>query len=323
MQNKWKKKSGTIALAVAALGLAGAGAWHARSKARRRREQLARGELHELEDVWTTVGGRRVYSRVSTVAARRTMTPVVLVHGFGISSSYFVPTAERLAAEFDVYAPDLPGHGRSDNPKEPLDIPQMADALRDWMDATGIPKAMFVANSMGCQVVVDLAVRHPERVDRLVLIGPTIDPRARSVLQHLPRFAMGGLYERQSLTQLLVVDYSRMGWRILPELRFMMDDRIEKKLPHVKAPTMLVRGENDTIVPPRWFEEAARLVRAEQVAVIPGRGHAVHYSAADELVAAVTGFLRRDAPELAPGMSTGMNEPLSDVVADVKARRDR
>jgi 2-hydroxy-6-oxonona-2,4-dienedioate hydrolase len=297
MQKELKNNSVTIALAAVALGLAGAGAWYASSKARRRWEQVARGELRELENVWTTVGVCRIYSRVSTVATERSTTPVVLVHGFGISSSYFVPTAERLATEFDVYAPDLPGHGRSDKPHEPLDIPRLADVLRDWMDSMAIPKAMFVGNSMGCQVLADLAVRHPHRVERLVLIAPTIDPHARTVLEHLPRFALGALHERPSLAWLVVADYLRMGWRILPELRFMFGDRIEEKLPHVKSPTMLVRGEKDTIVTPRWFEEAARLVRAEQVAVIPGWGHAVQYSAANEFVAAITDFLRSGAPE--------------------------
>ena len=297
MQKELKNNSGAIALNTVALGLAGVSALYTSSKARRRREQVECGELGELENVWTTVGGLCIYSRVSRVATQRSTTPVVLVHGFGISSSYFVPTAERLATEFHVYAPDLPGHGRSDKPDHPLDIPQLADVLRDWMDAIGIQTAMFVANSMGCQVLADLAVRHPDRIERLVLIAPTIDPHARTVLEHLPRFALGALYDRPSLAWLVVADYLRMGWRILPELRFMFKDRIEEKLPHVKAPTMLVRGENDTIVTPRWFGEAARLVRAEQVVVIPGWGHAVQYSAADQFVAAVADFLRRGAPE--------------------------
>jgi 2-hydroxy-6-oxonona-2,4-dienedioate hydrolase len=54
---------------------------------------------------------------------------------------------------------------------------------------------------------------------------------------------------------------------------------------------MLVRGERDPIVPQRWFDEAASLVRAEQVAVIPGWGHAVNYSAPDEVTAAIVPFL--------------------------------
>jgi pimeloyl-ACP methyl ester carboxylesterase len=73
----------------------------------------------------------------------------------------------------------------------------------------------------------------------------------------------------------------------------MMSEPIEEMLPRVAVPTMLVAGEKDPIVPQRWFHEAARLVRAEQVAVISGWGHAVNYSAPDELAAAIMPFLAR------------------------------
>ena len=264
------------------------------------RMRSGRGENRQLADCWTNVDGVRIYSRASTMAARQSQTPVVLVHGFMISGSYFLPTAERLASEFVVYVPELPGHGHSDTPAEALDIGQLADALMGWMSAMGIPKAAFVANSMGCQVVVDLAVKYPQRVDRLVLVAPAIDPAARTVWQHLPRVLFDVFYERLSLAALVTRGALRMRWRAVRELRHMMNYRIEEKLPRVTLPTMLVRGENDAIVPQVWFDEAARLARAEEVAVIPGWGHAVNYSAPEELVDAFTDFLRREVPGNGP-----------------------
>jgi pimeloyl-ACP methyl ester carboxylesterase len=280
----------TWSIAVAG-GLMTAATWHACSKARERRKRLARGEIRPLKSEWTTVGGLRIHAYASTLAAERSTTPVVLIHGFGVSSAYFLSTGERLAREFDVYAPDLPGHGRSDTPPTALDIPLLADALTDWMDAMEMAKAAFVANSMGCQIVVDLAVRRPECVERLVLIAPSIDPHARTVVKHIRRFVSDILYERPPLSWIVMKDFLRMNWRAVQELRYMMSDRIEDKLPRVTAPTMLVRGERDPIVPQRWFDEAASLVRAEQVAVIPGWGHAVNYSAPDEVTAAIVPFL--------------------------------
>jgi pimeloyl-ACP methyl ester carboxylesterase len=244
--------------------------------------------------MWTNVGGLRIHAYTSNLAAERSTTPVVLVHGFGVSTAYFVPTGERLAKDFDVYAPDLPGHGRSDTPCRALDIQELTDALLGWLDAMSIARAAFVANSMGCQIVARLAVEHPQRVSRLVLIAPAIDPHARTVLQHIPRVLLDVPFERPSLIWVVAKDYLRMNWRVLKELRYMMREPIEEMLPRVEVPTMLVAGEKDSIVPKRWFDEAARLVRAEQVAVIPGWGHAVNYSAPDELVAAITSFLRQE-----------------------------
>lgn len=85
----------------------------------------------------------------------------VLVHGFGMSSSYFVPTAERLGTRFAVYAPDLPGHGGSDTPRDALDVPQFADALIAWMNGVGIERTSLVGHSFGGQIAVDAAVHYP------------------------------------------------------------------------------------------------------------------------------------------------------------------
>src|SRR4051812_4983029 len=110
--------------------------------------------------MWAIVDGRRMHARVYVRPAGTGLPPVVLVHGLGVSSHYMVPTAERLAAYCSVYAVDLPGFGKSEHPAYVLDVPQMADALDAWMEAAGLPGAAFIGNSMGCQVIVDLAVRY-------------------------------------------------------------------------------------------------------------------------------------------------------------------
>lgn len=259
--------------------------------ARERRRQLKRGEIHELMSLWTLVGRSRIHARASMFISDSKSPPIVLVHGFGMSSSYFRPAAERLAARFNVYAPDLPGHGKSDPPKEPLDIPQLADALVSWMDAVGLTRTSIVAHSMGCLIAIDAAANYPERIDRLVLIGPAGDPAGRTVTELVRRFLTGVPYERASLLRILLMDYARLGPRLLPELRFLVRDRIEEKLQLVTAPTMLLRGEKDAVAPRCWLNELARLVSAKRITEIPDWGHAVHYSAAHDLTNAITPFL--------------------------------
>lgn len=279
-------------LAAAALSTGALAAWKMAAAARQRRHMLRTGAMRELHPLWLDVGGCRTHARISTAATTPAAVAVVFVHGWGISGSYFIPAAERLAAEFAVYAPDLPGHGLSDTPATLLDVDGLAEALVDWMDRAGIRCAALVGHSMGCQIAVEAALRYPGRIDRLVLIGPTPDPGARSTLEQFRRFLMGGLFERQSLNSHLLKDYTRMGRRLAPEFRAMMRDPIEDKLPQLNVPTMLVRGERDAIVPQPWLDEAARLLSTDRTAVIPGWGHAVQYSAAGQLVDAIRPFLR-------------------------------
>lgn len=252
--------------------------------------------LGRLESRWVTVARRRLHARVSVDPVPAEAPTVVLVHGLVVSSCYMVPTAIRLAPECRVYAPDLPGFGKSDKPAHVLSVPELADALGTWMEAAEIDQALLLGNSMGCQIAADLAVRYPKRVDRLVLQGPTTDPKARTALQQVVRLLRNAPYERPSLGPILVRDYLAAGaFRALRTFRYMLEDRIEEKLPRVRVPTLVVRGSRDPVVPQRWAEEATRLLPMGRLVVIPGWGHTLNYSAPLELVRVVRPFLyKRD-----------------------------
>ena len=106
--------------------------------------------------------------------------PVVLVHGYGVSGRYLLPLARVVAGRCATYVPDLPGRGRRGRPAAATGIGDLADALGDWLDVVGVSSPVLVANSMGCQIVTELAVRRPHRVGPLVLIAPTIEPARRA-----------------------------------------------------------------------------------------------------------------------------------------------
>jgi 2-hydroxy-6-oxonona-2,4-dienedioate hydrolase len=138
-----------------------------------------------LTSLWTKVPGGEMHVRTNLYPPPPEAPVVVLVHGMVISSSYMVPTAERLAPLCRVYAPDLPGYGQSYKPWPILLLPQLTDALAIWIDTVGIPKAHLVGNSFGCQIIAEFALRYPDQVDRIVFQGPTVDPQARTLSQQL------------------------------------------------------------------------------------------------------------------------------------------
>jgi 2-hydroxy-6-oxonona-2,4-dienedioate hydrolase len=240
---------------------------------------------------WCEAAGHRLFTRLSSADAPPAM-PLVLVHGWGVSSRYMVPALERLGGARRAYAPDLPGHGRSPRPRRALDVPALADLLLAWMDAMRLERAALLGNSMGCQVVVDLASRHPERVDRLVLIGPTLDDRPGASVRHLLRLLADIPFERPSLVPVVVWDYLRMGPRLLTqEVRHMFADAELEKMSRVDAPALVVRGEHDTVAPRAWAERVARTLPQAELREVPRWGHAVHFSAPDELATLVETFL--------------------------------
>jgi pimeloyl-ACP methyl ester carboxylesterase len=207
--------------------------------------------------------------------------PVVLVHGYGVTGRYMLPLAHSLARWFSVFVPELPGNGRSQKPPVPLGIGGLAEALRACLDALELDRPAFVANSMGCQVVTELAVQRPERAGPLVLIGPTIDPDQRRARHQV----LGGVRElgREPLSLLAhPAQDGVMGLRaLLATARSALADRIEDRLPLIEQPTLVLRGSADSFVSVAWAERVAELLPRARLVVVPGEPHAVHYTRPD------------------------------------------
>jgi pimeloyl-ACP methyl ester carboxylesterase len=101
-------------------------------------------------------------------------SPVVLVHGSGPGVTAYAnwrPTIPGLAPHFRVLAPDMAGFGFSDKPSGVGNMARWVDQLIGFLDALSIERASVVGNSFGGGIGIRLAVDHPGRVDRLVLMG--------------------------------------------------------------------------------------------------------------------------------------------------------
>lgn len=246
----------------------------------------------QLHEQWTTVNGQRIFAHVSdqpTLGARS----IVLVHGIGVSGHYLLPTAERLASHYFVAVPDLPGWGNSDKPDHSLTLAELADALADWMTAMGLQTATLLGNSFGCQIIVEFAMRHPDRLDRAVLVGPSGDPARRSPLGLLLRLGWSSFRERPShVLRTMFIDYPRFGLkRGLETFQYMTSDPIVQKLPQMTAPTLVIRGGKDPIVSQEWVDRMTALLPHAESAVAPTAAHAVNNDEPDTLVAIVEPFL--------------------------------
>ncbi len=232
-----------------------------------------------LRSVWTSIEGIRIHCRTSSAPVPRGRPPVILVHGLGMSSRYMVPLAQCLGQHIQVFAPDLPGFGLSDKPERFFTVAEQAAALAAWMDSVGLVRAAFVGNSLGCEILVEFALRYPERVSAVVLQGPTPDPEALDPVHQIPLFFLTGLFERPSLAWVALTEYLRSGVRrYVWTFRDMVAHRIEGKLPYVPAPALVIWGTRDFLVPRASVERVAALLPAGRLAVIEGAAHGMNYS---------------------------------------------
>ena len=204
-----------------------------------------------------------------------------------------VPTAERLARDFRVLAPDLPGFGRSSKPPHALPIATLAEVLASWMSQVGVDRAVLVGNSLGCQVIAQFGLHYPERLDRAVLQGPTIDRYARGAVRQFIRFGLDLPRERIPEYVINAYDYGRTGLRRGWEtFQIALQDRIEEKVPRLAMPVLVVRGQHDPIVSQRWVTELTAALPNGRLVITRG-AHTPNFSEPDAFAGVVRGFLRR------------------------------
>lgn len=220
---------------------------------------------------------------------------IVMVPGFVISGDYFLPTVEHLRDDGAFLIPDLPGFGESDRPFWTLTIPQLAGVLIHWLDSRPEKQYTLVANSFGCQVAVDAAMRRSDLFDLLVLVSPAVEPGKRRVGRLLPALVSEMWTHSWSLRKLLLRSYLRSSpRRIAGTLRHALWDRMEEKLPHVQVPTTVIWGTADPLVSRRWAEEAANLLPSGTLRVVEGAPHAMNFDAPLALARALRQLLQPD-----------------------------
>lgn len=243
-----------------------------------------------ISDERTLVDGVEVHAR--RVEGPGGRPPVVLVHGFVVSSRYFVPLLREMSVVAPTWAPDLPGFGRSGPLPGRPSVPTLAGWLTRWIEARGLGPALLAANSFGCQIAVQAAVTRPDLVTGLVLNGPTIDPQARDLRRQTWRWLQTSRQESLLQAPVLVRDYVDFGLlRARTMMREVIDDRIEDKLPEVRQPTVVLRGEVDRIVPRPWAEEVVRLLPQGRLTTVPGGAHTVNFTHPTEMAAVVRELL--------------------------------
>jgi 2-hydroxy-6-oxonona-2,4-dienedioate hydrolase len=236
--------------------------------------------MSELRTTSIEVRGARIHAVTGGEG-----TPVVLVHGFGVSGAYMLPLAHVLARSHAVFVPDLPREG----------IAETAETLGALLDSARLEAPAAVANSLGCQTVTELAVRRPGRLGPLVLVGPTIEPGRRGTPHQLLGLLRDARREPFSLISLATRDVVPDLGPLLRTMRSALADRIEDRLPLIEQPTVIVYGEADGFVSRAWAEQAAELLPRGRLVTIPGEPHAVHYTRPDLVAGILEGLLVQES----------------------------
>lgn len=217
----------------------------------------------------------------------------VLVHGLGVAASYFERLARVLARTGDVHVLELPGFGPGPRPSEPLTVEEHADQVVHHLRTSGTDRAVLVGHSMGSQLVVETALKAPELVSAVVVMGCVVDPVARTATRQGLRLLTDLLREPPRANWMVLKDYVRTGPRwYLATLPAMLGYRLEEAVADLPHPLLVVRGERDPIAPRTWTEQVCRAAPDARLLEVPTAGHVVMWSHPEEVGAAVVDHAR-------------------------------
>lgn len=223
--------------------------------------------------------------------------PVVLIHGISGSTRWWRPIVPDLAARYRVYLVELPGFGRMFRRAPLLRLEQSASWLLSWMQAVGLEKAHVAGHSMGGYIAIRLAASTPAAVDRLILVAPAGAPTGRTLPQYAVPLLRAVRQVSPTLLPLMFLDAVRAGpltlWRAGADL---LQQDVRQYLRSIAAPTLLVWGERDALVPSSLGGLLRQEIPRARLLVLPGAGHVVMFDSPAEFTRAVLDFL--DAKEV-------------------------
>lgn len=252
----------------------------------------------------------------------RSKPPIILIHGYTASVYVWKTTAPLLAeAGFHVIALDLLGFGFSDKPSWfDYSIQSQARMVSRFMNRTGIGRASVVGNSYGGAVALTLALDYPERVGKLVLVDAVINngPKNHPILKLVkyrgigeivtPFIADSRVFMRQRMNHTLARANhhlitkeriaairlplcSREGHRsLLATSRAWDASRIEDDLHLINAPTLIIWGEHDSVIPIKDGHKLHQEILNSRFVVLRDCGHVPQEEKSEIFAELVSGF---------------------------------
>ncbi|WP_214364752.1 alpha/beta fold hydrolase [Pseudonocardia sp. H11422] len=243
--------------------------------------------------------------------------PILLLHGSGPGVSAWANwqhTIPGLSREFRVLAPDIVGYGATSRPDDVrYSLQTWTDHVVGFMDALGVERASLVGNSLGGRISLALAEQHPDRVARMVLMGaPGVGMTITEGLRALRAYEPSPQNMRHLLTEYFAVDTSiitddlvRIRYEASAETydayrAMFFDPRhagndlgiTEEQVRAITAPSLLVHGREDKVVPLEVAWNMVRLLPDADLHVFARCGHWTQIERAAEFNELVAAFLR-------------------------------
>jgi pimeloyl-ACP methyl ester carboxylesterase len=251
------------------------------------------------------------------------LPPLVLLHGYGDSYTTWDGWVRELGRQFRIIRLDFPGHGLT---RAPCDYVLRGDALAEFVDAFAarldLPQFAVAGSGMGGSVAWQLALRHPDRINALILVGAAGFPNEQSPASlpfdyRIARFRLGraflrnidnrpliddllkaDVYDKSVITPALVDRWAELqrapGHRaiLMSADPTTLSSASAPVLLYLQAPTLVITGESDVVVEPASARKLAAAIPGAKLIVYPHVGHLLQIEIPQRSAADVAAFLQ-------------------------------
>jgi pimeloyl-ACP methyl ester carboxylesterase len=248
---------------------------------------------------WIDVEGVRVAYRRKGGGA-----PTLYLHGAGLTRMW-LPFYERLSGSVDLIAPEHPGYGETEMPEWLDGFDDLVIHYDGLIEALSLERPHLVGYSLGGWIAAELAVFYPRRFASVTLIVPAglripgkpigdlfamMPDQAFATFFNDPANLAEVLPDFESLEEVEhqygeAATLARLAWNP----RF--DPKLERRLPRVESPTLVVRAEQDRLIPDEMAERYAELIPGARIETVPGTGHALVVEQPERTADAIAAFI--------------------------------
>ena len=236
--------------------------------------------------------------------------PLLFLHGAG-GLMPSEPFLEELGRDYKVFAPHLPGYGESTGGENIDDVFDAVLFYQELLDDLGIAQAHVIGHSMGGMLAAELAAQNPQRVKKLVLVAPAgfwidehpipdvfaaqLDEMA-GLLFHDPKSPaaqlMTAIPKDFTLLEAMYVERVKR-FSVASKFLWPVPDRgLKKRAYRISAPTLVLWGESDRLIPPVYATEFTSRIKNAKAQTIKQAGHMLMYEQQETLVKAIREFLK-------------------------------
>jgi len=253
---------------------------------------------------YTSLGDHRLFYSEHRADSGR--SPLLMVHGAGGRHDHWPPQVRRMAG-VTVFAPDLPGHGRSEG-QGCQSVLDYANAVVRLLDRLEIPQAILGGHSMGGAIVQTIGLTAPERVAGMVLVG------TGARLRVAPQILEGILSDFEQTVE-VILEYAygpaasqkllTVGRRSLretpPEVLhgdYLACDRFDimERLGQIQVPVLVINGTEDRLTPPKYASYLVEHLSDARLALVEGAGHMVAVEQPETVAALIKGWVAEHWP---------------------------